>query len=496
MSLGAQTLTLTNASSADTFSGSLNGTGGVSVTAGTAVLSAASAYTGATNISNGSTLKLTGSGSIAPSSGLANKGTFDITGMSGNVVLTGSGTAATYTQASTGTLKMLGAPGAFLTLTVAGAATLDGTLNEQVAAGTYTAGRYLVLSAGSVSGKFANLTSNIASYTNYHYAMSYDNADAYFIIGADPVSTLAQLGKFAGATSGLLSQGAANVASSLSYDCATFDKNGVCVGYQARYSTLDAINSGAAVLTAAMQLSSDLRIGTFIDANVAATLPAGMKVRDTIPTTGGFIGYRQNADGTGIQARVSASLNNAFGTLTRDATFANTEAGSGKARLSGRGVGGEFSYGFSIADKTIATPYLGLRRTAAIRGAYAETAIAGKVDLPVSYAAYGQRLTTATTGLRIDTSMTDDLTVPLALGSEYDLSTDLSHFSGTTAIGGLSSFDIVNSAAARRARLISEFGMSYALDKTQTLTAKVSARGQAYSDQTYINTLAGYQQAF
>src|SRR6185503_663179 len=78
VTLGAQTLTLSNAN--DSYAGIIQGTGGLTLTAGTQTLTGTNTYTGTTTI-NGGTLALAGSGSIATSSrvDVANAaGTFDI----------------------------------------------------------------------------------------------------------------------------------------------------------------------------------------------------------------------------------------------------------------------------------------------------------------------------------------------------------------------------------------------------------------------------------
>ena len=74
--LGGQTLTLTNA--AGTYAGLIQGSGGLVIGGGTATLSGAQAYTGRTAISAGATLALSGSGSVALSSGVVADGRFDI----------------------------------------------------------------------------------------------------------------------------------------------------------------------------------------------------------------------------------------------------------------------------------------------------------------------------------------------------------------------------------------------------------------------------------
>ncbi|WP_440963947.1 ESPR-type extended signal peptide-containing protein [Massilia sp. GER05] len=91
--LGGQTLTLTNAG--DTFAGMIAGFGGVNVAGGTQVLSGTNIYFGATSIDQGGALALSGSGSIALSSGVANNGVFDIAATDNGAQVTslsGSGT--------------------------------------------------------------------------------------------------------------------------------------------------------------------------------------------------------------------------------------------------------------------------------------------------------------------------------------------------------------------------------------------------------------------
>ena len=59
----------------------IGGTGGLTVDgAGTETLSGVNTYSGATTIGSGETLALSGSGSIAASSDVADDGTFDISG--------------------------------------------------------------------------------------------------------------------------------------------------------------------------------------------------------------------------------------------------------------------------------------------------------------------------------------------------------------------------------------------------------------------------------
>ena len=123
--LGGQTLTLTNAR--DEFAGVIEGAGGLSITGGREILSGANTYTGATSIDYWSALELSGSGSIAASSGLLNNGVFDIAATNNGAELqslSGSGTVLLGGQ----NLTLSGAHDAF-------AGTIDGWGGVKIAGG-------------------------------------------------------------------------------------------------------------------------------------------------------------------------------------------------------------------------------------------------------------------------------------------------------------------------------------------------------------------------
>jgi len=100
--LGNNALTLSNA--ADTFSGSIAGNGDVTVGGGSETLTGANSYTGTTLIGAGATLLLSGAGSIAASSSVADNGTFDISATTSGAsvkTLAGAGAVALGNQTLT-----------------------------------------------------------------------------------------------------------------------------------------------------------------------------------------------------------------------------------------------------------------------------------------------------------------------------------------------------------------------------------------------------------
>jgi hypothetical protein len=162
--LGAETLTLTNAST--TFNGAIGGTGGLTLAAGTETLTGTNTFGGETTIDNGAKLALSGTGSISDSSDVVDNGTFDISGLTGGTsieTLSGDGAvnlgantltlldaSTTFSGTISGTGELLVAGG---TLTLA-AATLDGgTLEGSFSnSGTLTINNTVTLSNGTITG--------------------------------------------------------------------------------------------------------------------------------------------------------------------------------------------------------------------------------------------------------------------------------------------------------------------------------------------------------
>jgi autotransporter-associated beta strand protein len=156
VTLGAETLTLSDAST--TFSGAIDGSGGLTLTTGTETLTGDNLYTGVTTI-NGGTLKLSGTGSIADSSDVVDNGTLDISGTtSGASIVTLSGDGAVTLGAETLTLTM-GASTFSGVIGGSGGLTVDGSgiellsgVNTYSGATTIGSGETLALSGtGSIA---------------------------------------------------------------------------------------------------------------------------------------------------------------------------------------------------------------------------------------------------------------------------------------------------------------------------------------------------------
>lgn len=161
--LGDRTLTITSAN--DTFSGAIGGTGGLSLTGGSETLSGGNAYTGITTIGAGSSLYLTGEGTIAASQGVVDNGVFDISGTSGGAAITtlsGNGLVklggrTLYLTAANDTFAgvISDPPGAALML-LAGTETLAG-VNTYTGMTAIAGGAKLVLSGAGAIAQSSNV---------------------------------------------------------------------------------------------------------------------------------------------------------------------------------------------------------------------------------------------------------------------------------------------------------------------------------------------------
>lgn len=371
-----------------------------------------------------------------------------------------------------------------------------------------------VLAGGNTIASFTNLQAN-NGYINYQYTVratsantsisfvGRDDPDGY---GIDDVSFIAWQPNVAN-TSGALSSNAdalrrlgshrLSILGLMSdYDCSTFSKHGACLTFQARYSTFNNMNEGSGVFIAAYRLTENVRLGTFIDYRASETEPTNVKLSNDLPTFGAFVGYSQHLNGSGLQGKLIAAVQNGSATVTRDNSLADTEPGSGKGSLNSYMISGELGWGFAVSPSMLATPYVGLRYTDATRGGYTEDTVSGTVDYPVSYSDYSQRLTTATIGVRLAGMLTEKVGYQIGAGIEHDLQQKTSTYSGTSTISGLETFAINVDGVKNRTRGVGSVGMFYQVEKNQRLISNVTFRNQAYTSQNAVSAMAGYQVAF
>jgi len=458
---------------------------------GTLALTAVNTYTGATTINASSTLALSGSGTIASSTPVTNNGTFNITGKSGNVSLAGA-----YNQGSTGNLVMNFSPSNNQKLITAGAATLGGTLTLQASAGSYSVGRYSVLTANSISGTFANLSSNFSSYTTLGSSLDYDASNVYLVLsllGPTAADTQASLHALAPKLRTYYTQQimATNFANMNTYDCDLFDAKGVCVsvGGQQTYVDNPSSNLTSTVVVAGYKVSPQIRIGGFLNQNINNNTVSSVHMSNANPLMGLFAVWNQNEDRLGYQVKIANAYQDKDVSTIRE-VIGTSEAGTGSTSLNTQSYVGELSYAFlANEDKTLVRPYAAVRYTRIKQDGYTETS----VSTPLTYAALEDRSATALVGVKLNHKLAEKLNLTGSLGIEQDIYHHVDNLTAT-GVSGLTSENFNDNI--KRTRPVASIGAYFSPASNQRIAADVYYQQLPFqstgSTTAYVNYMIGF----
>ena len=281
--LGAQILTVAQATGI--FSGDIKGTGGLTISGGTQTLTGVSTYTGATSISSGATLALSGAGSIATSNGVTANGTFDISATSNGAnisSLAGSGSVILGAQ----TLRLTAASSSFGgSISGAGGLYIQGGTLVLTGANTYSGGT--IVAAGTLQGSTTSLQGAIVNNSHVVFdqatqgtysgvmsgtgSLTKQNAGTLILTGANTYSggTTVSGGALQGNTTSL--QGAIVNNSQVVFDQST---DGTYSGVMSGTGALTKQNVGTLILTGANTYSGGTTVaaGTL---SVSGASPTG-----------------------------------------------------------------------------------------------------------------------------------------------------------------------------------------------------------------------------
>lgn len=287
----------------------------------------------------------------------------------------------------------------------------------------------------------------------------------------------------------------------LDYDCAKFDKYGVCLSFEARGIGYGNMNTGAGVIKASYRLMDKVHAGVFLDYQTSGANPSSPSItQGTVQfgydnaTFGGFVGYNTLMGHTGFEARVTGAYNPGKVSIQRAQLIAN-EAGLGLAGLNAYGVYGQIGYGFPIVGNIVFTPFVGIRYTDVVRNAYAEQANI-LVQYPIGYNAFAQNVVTGLGGGRINGKIIENLGYELGAGIEGDYSRSFNAFSGYSYINYIGNFSLANSSQRNGMRPFTIAGLTYDVTPSQRITANTTVREQPFSNHTYMSGLVGYQLSF
>ncbi|MDP1924345.1 MAG: autotransporter outer membrane beta-barrel domain-containing protein [Thiobacillus sp.] len=281
-----------------------------------------------------------------------------------------------------------------------------------------------------------------------------------------------------------------NFANMNTYDCAVFGENGWCVSGGVRHTDVNKPDAQmtSAVLVAGYRISPQFRIGGFLDQGLNHDMPTGIKMHNKIPLMGLFGVWNQNPDALGWQVKLANAYQAKEVDITRD-VVGTSEAGTGSADLTMESYVGVLSYALTVNQQTLVRPYLALRYTKVEQDGYTETG----VTTPLTFAPLTDRSTTALLGVKLEQPITPKTTLKASLGIEHDLNRDVDTYSAT-GVNGLTSESFSNTLD--KTRPVAAIGASYAISRTQIVTADVFYQQQPFqstgSTTVYLHYTIGF----
>jgi hypothetical protein len=267
----------------------------------------------------------------------------------------------------------------------------------------------------------------------------------------------------------------------LSYDCAVFDKEGLCLSTGGRYSTTNSpeASTTSGLLIGSYKYDKNVRLGAWIDQNLSTQNADGIKLSNNEPLFGVFGVWAERNDGLGYEVKVSAGYGD------KDVTVTRTSTNEGSSKINSRGLQSVSSFGVAIDKDWIAAPYLGLKYVSLKRGSYAEGGSSA-----LTYDALRQESTSVVAGVKFTGKIDPKTFAVLSAGVEQDLSNNVGQYSA-----GSSNTTAFNSNV-QKTRPVVTAGVYYDIDKTQRFGLNATHRQEAFQSTVTTSALATYTVGF
>lgn len=361
---------------------------------------------------------------------------------------------------------------------------------------TLTKGTYTSVLAGLSSGTNVSATSGTFNGTGWRLVLN-SGTTWDLIVDASAINTLAAVQQNASGLATTFNTQAAALQAGLTYDCNTFDDHGLCasVGGRTTYGlTAPVGNQQAGLLIVSHRPDPHFRFGVFADQSVNSAMPNGIKQNNSGPMYGAFGYWNHQKDSMGLGASISATAANSNLTISRNASLANTEAGSGNTEMQGQAIQAQATYAVQATDRIKAIPYGGLRYYRVASGGYSEGSNSD-VTSPLTYNAMAQEVFAAVGGVGTSVFLAEKLTGTASVGIQQNLNYKMGNYQGTSSISGLESFS-VNMPSNINSMTTATAGMSYVIKKNEKLGVNVLWQQQAFSATNTITALATYSIGF
>jgi uncharacterized protein with beta-barrel porin domain len=331
------------------------------------------------------------------------------------------------------------------------------------------------------------------------YFLSYDDNNAYLTLGPDYVNTTTALTRNLEQLKSVFASQAGLQVSGLNYDCSTFGENNVCLSTGGRTSHVfnksDAYDGShpmttSALLIGAYRLDPTVRVGAWIDQNLN-TQNSNIRMSNAKPMLGIFGVYYPSGDNTQWQVKASASYVEKDLDITRQ-QLTNTEPGHGKTSFKGLAAQLDVAYGFAgLVPNAVVSPVVGIRYYSGRANDYTEET-SSSVQVPISYNKFREIAGVAFAGLKLDGSIVPEFRYNLSAGVETDVKRNNPTYSGTSSIYELSTFNIQGNSSPRDTRGYANVGISYLIDKTQSINFGVYYRQDQFKKVESVSTVLTY----
>lgn len=297
------------------------------------------------------------------------------------------------------------------------------------------------------------------------------------------------LNSVANTLQGLFAMQSAGVINGMGYDCSLFGANNVCVSAGGRFTNVSSYpyNNSSALIIGAYRFSNNLRFGGYLDQNLSQSTPGGItQLNNGSPMVGVFGVWSQNLDGTGAEAKLSAGYANKGATITRPVVGVS-EAGSGSTSLTSQGILGLLKYGFGLGNKTILSPYAGMRYMAGGMGGYGESQ-SNTVSSPLTYNAIDNYTTTVIAGVSGIHKLSEKNSLLASAGVEKDTNSNV----GNLVTTGNGYFNIAMNNNYRSTRPTASLGAFHDLSINERVGISAIYRQEAYQALTSTTVMATY----